>query len=76
MRFDEIYKQYHIRFDKRTGKWMINDQEISDADAKTINMRLTDIASNSNRINYAKKVNDYLHAAYDIAKSKAAGTFE
>lgn len=74
MRIDEIFQRYEIRFIK--NKWFINDQEISNEDAKQINKRLTDIACNSGRHNYSKNVNDYLHAAYDVAKSKAAGTFD
>jgi len=73
MRLYEIHQGYELRFVK--DKWYINDQPISNDDAKKINARLSDIACNSGRHNYAKLSNDYLRAAYDVAKSKAAGTF-
>lgn len=74
MRIDEIHQRYDIRFVR--GKWFINDQEISNDDAKQINKRIADLRATVNRFDVYTRVNDYLHAAYDVAKSKAAGTFE
>ncbi len=74
MRIDEICQRYDIHFTR--GKWYINDQEVNNDDAKLINKRIADLRGTVNRFDVTKRVNDYLHAAYDVAKSKAAGTFE
>lgn len=73
MRIDEIHQQYAIKFVR--GKWMINDQVVSDEDAKLINKRIADLRGTVNRFDVYQRVNEYLRAAYDVAKSKAAGTF-
>lgn len=75
MRLNEIARQgYEIRFVK--DKWMINDLPLTNDDAKTINMRLKDLSGTVNRFDLHSRQQEYLRAAYDVTKSKAAGTFE